>query len=141
MREVDREDVGNLMEHANQFSKPFWDGLKNKQIKLQKCNDCTHAQFPPGPVCSKCLSNNISWISSTGKARVWSKIGFWKPYLKPYTDVPYYVVMVKLAEGPMITARISEEHHSKINCDSEVEATFFDTVDGTVLLGFRPAEA
>ena len=35
---------------------PFWEGTKNRQLKLQRCSDCHKAWYPIGSTCPHCLS-------------------------------------------------------------------------------------
>lgn len=139
MNEVERKNISKLMPQISHYTKPFWEALQNKELMIQKCKECGHIQFPPGPVCTICLSEKREWIKCSGKATLWSKVGFWKQYLEPYSDTPYYVVLARLEEGPIITGRISKEDSSTVSFDSPLVATFYKTVDGNVLLGFKPA--
>ena len=124
-----------------EFEKPFWDSFqKDQKLMIQKCDECGHIQFPPSPVCTKCLSKNVQWIPCSGKARLWSKVVFHKQYLEPYPDTPYSVVCAKLEEGPIVTGRITNENAQKTTFDEPLTIRYAKTVDGTVLVEFVPAE-
>lgn len=138
MKDSLRENVASLLPVITNFEKPFWENLQNKKLLIQKCKECGHTQFPPSPVCIECLSDRIEWIECLGEATLWSKVTFHKMYLKPYSDVPYDVVMAKLTEGHIITGRISEENASQVSFDSPLIIDFCKTADGTVLVEFKP---
>lgn len=138
MKDTSRENVASLLPVITEFERPFWDSLKNKQLMIQECPECGHVQFPPSPVCTKCLSDSVRWIKCSGKAKLWSRVTFHKAYLKPYPDVPYGVVLAKLEEGPIVTGRISAETDSSTTFDAPLRATYVETADGTVLVEFVP---
>jgi uncharacterized OB-fold protein len=139
MNEASRENVASLLPVITEFEKPFWDGLKNKQLMVQKCPQCGHVQFPPSPVCSNCLSDTVQWIKCSGNATLWSRVAFHKAYLEPYSDVPYHVALAKLEEGPIITGRMSSETAAATPFDARLRTTYVETSDGTVLVEFVPA--
>jgi uncharacterized OB-fold protein len=138
MKEALRENVASLLPVITEFEKPFWDSLQNGQLMVQKCPECGHVQFPPSPVCSDCLSDEVQWINCSGKATLWSRVAFHKAYLEPYGDVPYGVVLAKLEEGPIVTGRISAEAVASTAFDAPLRATYVKTADGTVLVEFVP---
>ena len=139
MKESLRENVASLRAVVTEFEKPFWDSLQKKQLMIQKCPECGHMQFPPSPVCCNCLSDKVQWVPCSGKAKLWSRVAFHKAYLKPYTDIPYSVVLAMLEEGPIVTGRISPEAAAATPFDGALRATYAETVDGTVLVEFVPA--
>jgi uncharacterized OB-fold protein len=139
MKDALRENVASLLPVITEFEKPFWDALKNKQLMVQKCPRCGNVQFPPSPVCTNCLSDEVRWVKCSGKATLWSWVAFHKVYLAPYSDVPYSVVLAKLEEGPIVTGRIAGEGAPAIPFDAPLQAAYVETVDGTVLLEFVPA--
>jgi uncharacterized OB-fold protein len=137
MKEAAREDVASLLPVITEFEKPFWRNLRNKRLMVQKCPRCGHVQFPPSPVCSDCLSEEVEWAECSGKATLWSKVAFHKAYLPPYSDVPYRVALAKLEEGPIVTGRMSSE--VEVAFDAPLRTTYVETADGTVLVEFVPA--
>lgn len=140
MLETERKNIAALKPRVvTDVEAPYWEALQRKKIVVQKCGDCGHVQSPPSKMCTKCTSYNVNWIECSGKATLWSRVAFHKRYLEPYSDVPYHVAIVRLEEGPLITGRLAEEYAGKADFDKPVVAEFYDTADGTVILGFRPA--
>lgn len=139
MKESKRENVASLLPVITEFEKPFWEGLQNGQLMVQKCKQCGNVQFPPSPVCTNCLSDEVEWVNCSGKATLWSKVTFHKSYLEPYKDIPYSVVMAKLEEGPIVTGRISSENAANTPFGAPLAVTYVKTADGTVLVEFIPA--
>ena len=140
MREDLRENVAAWMPVVTEFEKPFWDSLQKDQVlMLQKCDTCGSVQFPPSPVCVKCLSKDVTWTPCAGQATVWSKVVFHKQYLDPYPDTPYSVMLAKLEEGPIITCRVTNENAQKLHFDDPLDLRCVKTADGTVLVEMIPA--
>lgn len=140
MKEELRENVRSLLPVITEFEKPFWDALQNMKLLIQKCTDCGNTQFPPSPVCTKCLSKDVVWCECDKNAKLWSKVRFHKAYLPPYQDVPYTVGFAKLKDGNIVTGRVAEEDNEKLNIDDDVCIDFCTTADGTVLVKIVPAE-
>lgn len=141
MKETARENIASLMPKViMDVETPYWEGLQQKKLRLQRCRDCGHIQFPPSKICTECTSYNVEWIEASGKGKLWSKVRFHKAYLKPYQDVPYGVSVVKLEEGPVVTGRLADEYVNQVQLDDDVEIEFYETADGSVTFGFRPVK-
>lgn len=137
MNDRERMDVASLLPEIPDFEKPFWDGLQNGVLMIQKCSACGNTQFPPSSVCTKCLASDVEWVPYTGKATLWSKVRFHKGYLKPYMDTPYSVALAKLDEGSIVTARLPEEY-GEMPIDTPVAFKFVTTADGTNVIECVP---
>ncbi|MBT4513025.1 MAG: hypothetical protein HOC20_12570 [Chloroflexi bacterium] len=44
-------------------STPFWDGVKEGKLLLQKCKSCGSFLSPPRPMCPNCQSIDQEWTS------------------------------------------------------------------------------
>ena len=53
-------------------SKPYWDGLQNGRLLLQKCGQCGKIRHYPRPVCDVCYSFEVKWIEASGRGTVHS---------------------------------------------------------------------
>jgi uncharacterized OB-fold protein len=135
-----REKVAGLLPVITEFEKPFWDALAKGELYVQRCPACGNTQFPPSPVCTKCLSGDVSWIPCGGGARVWAKVEFHKAYLEPYQDTPYPVLIAKMDEGHIITGRVSAENAARLSHGDKLRVSFCQTADGTTLVEFVPHE-
>ena len=136
--EAKRERVGTLLPVITNFDRWFWESLSEGKLLIQVCEDCGHAQFPPSPACTNCLSERVDWQESTNRATLWSKVRFHKAYLAPYSDVPYAVGIGRLEQGCLISGRISEKVYEEQPLDSEMTIQFCKTLDGTVIIEFVP---
>lgn len=87
------------------YDKPFWTHVQNRKMSLQCCDTCKTFQFPPGPVCSACLSEELTWTEISGRATIISWVIFHRGYLEAY-PAPYNVITVRLAEGPIMVSNL-----------------------------------
>lgn len=79
---------------------PFWEGLAAGEFRVPRCADCGDYNWVPYPACRSCLSENQIWTAVSGDATVWS---FSIVHRGPGAfdeEVPYAVVLAKLAEEP-----------------------------------------
>ncbi len=118
---------------------PYWEGLKKRELRMQKCRDCGHVWFPPGPGCPKCLSTHFEWARLSGKGKVWSWSVFYQVYYKSFApDIPYNVIQVKVDEGPIVISSMVECRNEDLKCDMPVEIVFDDVTPEVTLPKFRP---
>ena len=137
MKEQDRQGIGSLMPMITEFELPFWNAFAQGRLLIQKCNKCGKTQFPPSPVCTDCLSDDVGWIEASGELTLWSKVWFHKQYLPQYPDTPYAVITARLKEGPFITGRMAVEEAKTADFDTPLEMEFVKTSDGTNLICFK----
>ncbi|QDW39893.1 Zn-ribbon domain-containing OB-fold protein [Bradyrhizobium sp. KBS0727] len=92
------------------FSKPFWDGAKDKKLMLQYCPQSGKYQFYPRPISVYNGSRKLEWRESSGRGKIYSfSLSYKAP--PPFKDVkPYLIASVELEEGVRILTNI-------INCD------------------------
>ena len=92
------------------FSKPFWEGAKDKKLMLQYCPKSGKYQFYPRPVSIYTGARELEWREASGRGRIYSfSLSYKAP--PPFKDVkPYVIASVELEEGVRILTNI-------INCD------------------------
>jgi len=78
----------------------FWDGLKNHEFKVPLCQNCGEYNWIPYPACRTCLSEDQVWTTVSGDATVWSYSVVHLGEGAFNNEVPYTVVLGKLAEQP-----------------------------------------
>ena len=117
----------------------YWDGTKQGELRLQRCDDCAHVYFPPRPFCPKCTCRNVSVFVASGKASLWSYVIHHRPM--PGFTPPYAIAVVQLAEGPRMMSNIleSEQTPEALQLDMPLEVTFEAISDDITLTQFRPA--
>lgn len=88
-------------------SLPFWEGLKEHRVLLQRCDDCGVIRHYPRPMCSECHSMEVDWIEASGYGTVYSWTITHHPFHIGFRgETPYVLVTVDLAEGVRIQSQL-----------------------------------
>jgi len=121
------------------WSKPFWDGCKNRKLLIQQCEDCKKYIFYPKLFCPFCLSRDLSWVESTGRGTIYTFTVVYSYQPTGFADdVPYTIAVVKLSEGIRIMSNIVQCPPEEVVCDMEVEVIFDDVTQEITLPKFKP---
>jgi uncharacterized protein len=121
---------------ADNDSKPYWDFLKQKELRLQKCTQCGKYRYPAFPSCVHCGTDGGEWTAVSGRGRLYSWIVVHHPIdhrLKP--EVPFVVGLVELEEGPRMVGRIVS--CEKLHKDMAVRGVFEVIDKDLTLLNFK----
>jgi uncharacterized OB-fold protein len=122
------------------LNRPYFEGGKDNQLKLQQCTQCRHLRYPFARHCPKCLSTDYHWHAVSGRAKLWSWIVMHQVYIRGFADdVPYIVAYVELEEGPHMISTVIDVDRSKLACDQLLEVAFKQVSDDVWLPVFRPA--
>jgi uncharacterized OB-fold protein len=115
-------------------SQPFWEGLKQQQLMIQRCDECHRHIFYPRLLCPHCFSASVSWTQATGRGEIYSYTVVHRAF-GPFADqVPYVVAIVELEEGVrMMTRIVGERERIKIGASVEV---FYEKVEEELLLPY-----
>lgn len=101
--------------NPTQANAAFWDGMREHKLMIRKCNSCGYFSWPTYPACRNCLSEDQDWVEASGDATVWS---YSVVHVGPGAfaeELPYVVVLAKLAEEP----RPSIVMGNLVDCDVE----------------------
>jgi uncharacterized OB-fold protein len=125
----------------NKLNAPFWEGTRQHELRLQRCNVCGRHWFPPAYRCPSCLSTDYAWVRASGRGRIWSWIRMWQRYFPAFeAELPYNVAYVELEEGPrLMTNIVGLAPDVELACDAPVEVVFEDVTDDITLPKFRLA--
>ena len=70
----------------------FWNGTREGELRLQRCDDCAKVYFPPRPFCPGCASRRVRVFRASGRARLHSYVinhrpgpGFDAPHISAYS--------------------------------------------------------
>ena len=122
------------------LNKPFWEGLKNRELRMQRCDECGKTWYPPSPLCPACWSRKFSWIRLSGRGHVNSWVVFHQSYFRGYDDeLPYNAAEVQLDEGPRLLTNLVGVANDRIRAGMPVEIVFDDVTSEITLAKFKPA--
>jgi enoyl-CoA hydratase/carnithine racemase/uncharacterized OB-fold protein len=124
------------------WTQEFWKATKQGKLLVQHCNDCNSNIFFPKQVCPECWSKDLTWIKSTGKAKVYTfSVMLDQVEPKFMGDLPYVIAMVDLEEGIRMTTRIVNCKPETVTIGMNVEVVFQEVSPECSLPMFQPAEA
>ena len=53
-------------------TQPFWDGVAEGVLRIQRCAACDRFVFYPRAVCPWCMTSDLEWVDATGAGVVHS---------------------------------------------------------------------
>ena len=112
----------------------FSQAMANGEFRIQQCQGCDKHIFYPRIVCPHCGSNNLAWVTPSGKATVYSTS---IPRQKPEQGGSYNISLVDLAEGPRLMSRVVDIDPEEVKIGMAVTA-FVSEIDGVPVVLFRP---
>ncbi len=119
-------------------TKPFWDGCREHRLTFQKCGECGHVRWPPSIICPRCHSQNMLWISSSGRGTIYSYVVYHQTYHPAFKDkLPYVVAIVEMEEGPHLLSNITGSNHDELKCDLPVVVHWEDVTEEISLPKFK----
>jgi uncharacterized OB-fold protein len=117
---------------------PFFAAAKEGRLMVQRCAGCGTHRFPPRELCSGCLSTESTWVEMSGRGEIFSYNVMHQIYHPAFAaEVPYAVVVVKLAEGPKMISNLVDCPANEIRIGMPVEVVFEPLSDEIVLPKFR----
>lgn len=126
-----------------EISKPFWQGLKEGEIRIQQCNQCDGWVFFPRRHCSHCMSHDLVWKPVSGKGKLYSYTLTRIPTLPEFADeMPQALAVVELEQGVRINTTLVGLEEEQIKIGMELKPVL-NQVDakGNTLLRFTAADS
>jgi uncharacterized OB-fold protein len=134
------EEVAKPLPIISDYNRPFWEGARRHEFRLQRCNACKKMWAPNGPVCPHCFSEDYAWEATDGRGKIASWVVFHKVYHPGFAkDAPYNVAFVELAEGPRVISNVVGVKNEDLKIGLPVEVMFEDVNDEISIPKFRKA--
>jgi uncharacterized protein len=90
------------------LSAPYWAGLRQNRLLVQRCSHCRTWQFGPEWLCHRCHAFDPQWTDVDPRGRIFSWERVWHPSHAVLRDHgPYIAVLVELprADGRQSAGR------------------------------------
>ena len=145
-----RGDYKNMSEAEKDFTiQSYLEFLQNRKLMGSKCKDCGTLYVPVRKLCTKCNTANMEWVEMSGEGELvaFTSITVGTPYFiqKGYDRTkPYCFSIIKLKEGPMVSAQLVGVDESKpdtIKIGMPVKVKFLEMDikgESKIDLGFEP---
>lgn len=105
------------------------------------CNQCGAKLFPPRDVCPECSKPAYELYQFSGHGEVYSYTTIHNAPLGFEEFVPYTVALVKLEEGPMLTAQLTDVDPDQVRIGLPVEMVTRklreEGEDGMIVYGYK----
>ena len=125
--------------NVSDFNRPYWEGAKRHELRLQRCQSCGKLWAPNSPVCPHCFSEDYEWEKVSGRGKIATWIVFHKLYHPGFAnDIPYNVAFVELEEGPRIISNIVGVKNEDLSIGMPVEVVFEDVNEDITIPKFQP---
>lgn len=85
------------------------------------CPHCEAKLFPPRDVCPECGQEAKTLYNFSGRGEVYSYTTVYQPPSGYEEGAPYTVALVKLEEGPLVTAQLTDLDERGIEIGTPVE--------------------
>lgn len=121
-------------------SRPFWDGLRQHRLVLQRSKKTGKFIYYPRLVSPYGPRDELVWTECTGRASVYSFTVARRPTAPQWAEEgPYVIAIVELEEGVRLTANIINCPPDSVRIGMQLRAVFVAVTDDTTLLQFEPA--
>lgn len=88
----------------------FWRALREGTFVGQACRCCGRVRYPATLHCPGCRSTDAALRTLSGHGEIVSACRFHRAYFAEMADaLPYTVILVRLAEGPLLYSNLIEE--------------------------------
>ena len=97
--------------------------LKNQRYQLvgEVCPHCESKIFPPRDICPECGGEAKELYTFSGRGEVYSYTTVYDAPAGFKENAPYTVAMIKLEEGPMVTAQMTDLGDKAVEVGTPVE--------------------
>ena len=120
-------------------SQPFWDGLREHEIRLQRSKKTGKVIYYPRLVSPHGPNDTLEWVECSGSGIVYSYTVARRPTAPQWADDgDYAIAIVELDEGARLTANIVNCAVDDVKVGMKVRAVFQDVTDEVTLLQFEP---
>jgi uncharacterized OB-fold protein len=119
---------------------PYWQGLKEGRVLIQKCDGCGKLRHYPRPVCDACYASEHRWVEAKGTGTVHSWTVAHHPFAPGFKgEVPYVLVTVDMAEGFRMQAPLRGVAVDRISIGFAVRVAFEPSPSGWTYPAFVAA--
>jgi uncharacterized OB-fold protein len=82
---------------ADGLAAPYWSGMQQERLLVQRCRHCGTWQFGPEWICHHCHAFDPEWVQVPAVGRVYSWERVWHPVHPALKErCPYLAVLVEL---------------------------------------------
>ncbi len=120
-------------------SRPYWDGCRQHELRLQRCRACGGLQHYPRGVCGTCWSTDLTWQPSSGRGTVYTFTVTHRSQAPGFKDeLPFVLAYVELEEGVQMLTNLVDCDPARVTIGMPVQVTFEDVSPDISIPRFQP---
>ena len=137
---ADGTDYRKPLPEPSEVSRPFWDGLRERRLRLQRSRETGNYVFYPRATSPWGADDSLEWVDTSGRGFVYTFTVAQRPTAPQWEgETPYVIAIVELDEGPRLTTNIVGCAPEDVHIGLDVEAVYAEVTPEVTLLHFRPA--
>lgn len=132
-------DFRLLPEGIPDWQRPFWDSLREKQIKVQRCTSCGTFRHVPKEICATCHTTSYSWEPVSGRGVVYTYTVVHRAPTPAYQEhAPYAIVHAVMDEGFRMVATMTGIDPGSVEIGAPVRVVYTDLPGDWTIVEFEP---
>ena len=117
------------LDRLPEYERGFWEGTRERQLRIQRCTECKVFRHLPTPMCPDCHSLDHEWAAMSGRGTVYSFViarHAVHPAIRELEQLPYNVCVIELEEqaGLRIVSNVLDVAPEDIRIGMPVEVRF-----------------
>ena len=111
----------------DRLSAPYWAGLRENRLLVQRCTHCQTWQFGPEWLCHRCHAFDPEWTEVTPRGRIFSWERVWHPsHMALKQHGAYLAVLVELLDAGNVrmVGNLLGDPMQAVTIGAEVEGVF-----------------
>ncbi len=122
-------------------TKPFWEAAKQHKLVIPRSKQTGEYFFYPRALSpGNDMSEDIEWVESEGKGKVWTfSIHHMGPSKAYKGEPPYVVALIEMEEGVKMMSNVVDIDPKEVFIGMDVKVIFDDVTDEVTLPKFKPA--
>ena len=126
---------------ADERWQPFFDGTRNGQLMIQRCQGCETYHSPGTVRCTECWSESLEWVQASGQGTLFTySVVHHAPHPAFRSEVPFVIAVVELEEGPRLNTNIVGGPNDQLQVGMPVQVAFEALSDEISIPKFHPAK-
>ena len=133
-------DYSRMVPQATPETKPYWDGLKEGKLMIQRNKATGQAYFPPRPFDPRDPFAEVEWFQASGRGTLATYVISHRP--PPGYEAPFSIAVVELEAGVKMMTNIIDcpQTPEVLQLDMPVELVCHKVNDEITLPLWRPAK-
>jgi uncharacterized protein len=125
----------------DELSAPFWHGVKQESLVIQRCRSCGRYIHWPQYVCRDCLSDDLEYMKVSGDGSLYAFSVTVHPFHPGFASkVPYTLAIIELAEQEQLrlVSQVVDCQEESLQIGMPLRVTFRSVAPDLVLPLFTP---